>query len=514
MSNAGSPLDDFCTCAFCLSYAGQTGSEEAAAPVTFEATTISAVTPTADMLSLTTNDFSRRWNISTPTGTPVFVTYSFGNAKASYDSDAGRQTFVPWLPEQMIEARKAMEIWAAASGIVFLEVPDAEIGQIRISIADLSGSLNSVGQQVTGYAYYPGYTTSSAGVVSPSYDTIGGDIFLHSGIYGGNSAVMAPGARGFSVLLHEIGHSLGFKHPFEGTPTIDPARDNASYTVLSYNRPNATTALGSVDIQALQFYYGSTDSGYAWNPATLTLVIHGTAGADVRIGTELTDHILGGAGDDDLRAGPGDDILHGEDGNDLFQAGRGNDTFDGGAGLDRIVMSSSRAAYTLGTFTQAGGVTTGAVTDRTANRDGVDALINIERLQFTDGTLAFDTAGTAGQVYRLYQAAFARTPDTGGLKHNVGLVDGGLSLQQMSSAFLASAEFQQKYGSDPTDSAYINALYRNVLGRDADPAGLSGWQGRLNDGSWTRTTLLIGFSESPENIAKVAAAIANGIWLA
>jgi hypothetical protein len=52
-----------------------------------------------------------------------------------------------------------------------------------------------------------------------------------------------------------------------------------------------------------------------------------------------------------------------------------------------------------------------------------------------------------------------------------------------------------------------------VLGRDADPAGLAGWQARLNDGSWSRTTLLIGFSESPENISKVASAIANGIWL-
>ena len=187
----------------------------------------------------------------------------------------------------------------------------------------------------------------------------------------------------------------------------------------------------------------------------------------------------------------------------------GNDVLDGGQGLDVAIFSGNRASYQVA---HANGAIT--VTDTQANRDGVDSAISIERLQFADGTLAFDTSGAAGQVYRLYQAAFARTPDTAGLKHNVGLVDGGLSLQQMSSAFLASLEFQQKYGSNPTDNAYINALYRNVLGRDADLAGLEGWQARLNDGSWTRTTLLIGFSESPENIAKVSGAIANGMWLA
>ncbi len=83
----------------------------------------------------------------------------------------------------------------------------------------------------------------------------------------------------------------------------------------------------------------------------------------------------------------------------------------------------------------------------------------------------------------------------------------------MSSAFIGSAEFQQKYGTNVTDTAYINAMYRNVLGRDADQGGLDGWQGRLNDGSWNRTTLLIGFSESPENINLLANQIANGIWI-
>ncbi|WP_284180415.1 FG-GAP-like repeat-containing protein [Rhabdaerophilum sp. SD176] len=183
-----------------------------------------------------------------------------------------------------------------------------------------------------------------------------------------------------------------------------------------------------------------------------------------------------------------------------------HDNFDASGGLDEFFSLFARNSAKI--------TISGSEVTIENDNFGIDTIANVERFLFSDGELAFDLSGNAGQVYRLYQAAFARVPDQPGLKHNVTLVDGGLSLQQMSSAFLASAEFQQKYGSNPTDGEYINALYRNVLDRDADPAGLEGWQGRLLDGSWTRTTLLIGFSESPENIAKVAPVISNGIWLA
>ena len=211
---------------------------------------------------------------------------------------------------------------------------------------------------------------------------------------------------------------------------------------------------------------------------------------------------------DVINGGTGNDTIYGLSGHDTLSGGRGNDALFGAEGTDIAKFTGTRAQYQI--------VPMGAgqeVRDLTTNRDGTDTLADIERLQFSDGILAFDTAGLAGQVYRLYQAAFARTPDTVGLSHNIRLVDGGLTLQQMSSAFIGSAEFQQRYGTNVTDAAYINALYRNVLGRDADPTGLEGWQARLNDGSWTRTTLLIGFSESPENINLIAPQIANGIWM-
>jgi hypothetical protein len=211
---------------------------------------------------------------------------------------------------------------------------------------------------------------------------------------------------------------------------------------------------------------------------------------------------------DVINGGTGNDVIYGLSGHDTLSGGRGNDTLIGAEGTDIAKFAGSRMQYQIAKMGSGF-----EVRDLTVNRDGTDTLTEIERMQFSDGILAFDTAGIAGQVYRLYQAAFARTPDTPGLSHNIRLVDNGLTLQQMSSAFIGSAEFQQKYGTNVTDTAYINALYRNVLGRDADPVGLEGWQARLNDGSWTRTTLLIGFSESPENINLLASQIANGILM-
>ena len=66
---------------------------------------------------------------------------------------------------------------------------------------------------------------------------------------------------------------------------------------------------------------------------------------------------------------------------------------------------------------------------------------------------------------------------------------------------MASEEFSQKYGSDVSDETYVNNLYKNVLGRDADSEGLNYWVGNLTNGIETRYEALLGFAESTENKA-------------
>ncbi|GAB2576801.1 hypothetical protein GCM10027034_03850 [Ramlibacter solisilvae] len=217
--------------------------------------------------------------------------------------------------------------------------------------------------------------------------------------------------------------------------------------------------------------------------------------------------INGSTGNDSLAGSPGGDQIQALDGNDTFVAGAGSDTLDGGAGLDVAVYSGS-----LGNFTVTH-VANGFTVASKQNPDDVDTLVNVERLVFDDFKVALDISGTAGQAYRLYQAAFDRVPDLPGLGYQMHDLDIGHSLLSVAGNFIASPEFQNTYG-NLADRDYITQLYRNVLNREPEPEGMAFYLDWLSKGA-TRAHLLVGFSESPENQANVIGAIQDGmayIW--
>lgn len=86
----------------------------------------------------------------------------------------------------------------------------------------------------------------------------------------------------------------------------------------------------------------------------------------------------GGNGKDVLMGGAAGESFHGGNGKDTITGGGGNDFIDGGRGVDTAVYAGPRSDYTI---TQtADGFT---VADRTG-ADGIDTLVNVERLQFAD----------------------------------------------------------------------------------------------------------------------------------
>jgi hypothetical protein len=104
---------------------------------------------------------------------------------------------------------------------------------------------------------------------------------------------------------------------------------------------------------------------------------------------------------------------------------------------------------------------------------------------------------------RLYYAALARMPDYAGLQNwSNALKTGALTLNAAADQFAGSAEFALKYGS-LDNTGYVQQLYRNVLGREADPVGLADWVGRLAGGA-SRGAILVGFSESDEFKGNIA----------
>jgi serralysin len=153
-----------------------------------------------------------------------------------------------------------------------------------------------------------------------------------------------------------------------------------------------------------------------------------------------------------------------------------------------------------------------SVSDHVSGRDGVDTLLNVERVKFTDITKAFDIDGDAGQGYRLYQAAFNRTPDTSGLTYWVNQMDHGESLHDLAQAFASSQEYQSTFGLTSAFENVIAKFYSNVLGRAPDAAGLAYWVSVGQSGT-SIIDLLSTFSESSENKAHVESAVANGINL-
>jgi hypothetical protein len=189
-------------------------------------------------------------------------------------------------------------------------------------------------------------------------------------------------------------------------------------------------------------------------------------------------------------------------GNNVLAAGTGGGLLDGKAGMDTVVFSGQRAAYTL-----ASDVTGVSVIDAAS---GIKTLLaNVERLQFSDQTLALDVNGNAGEAYRLYQAALNRTPDKAGLSFWINAMDDGHSLQEVAANFVGSAEFAQKYGANTSDAQYVSALYQNVLHRAPDASGYDFWLQALQNTS--RAKVLTDFSESAENQAQVMGAIRSGI---
>lgn len=207
---------------------------------------------------------------------------------------------------------------------------------------------------------------------------------------------------------------------------------------------------------------------------------------------------------DTVTGSQGGEYLKAAGGNDILIGGAGNDTLDGGSGIDTAIFSGSRSAYSISQSTSSATV---------VGSDGTDSLINVERLQFSDKTIALDITGNAGQAYRIYQAAFDRTPDNGGLKYWISQMDNGISLTTVASAFQLSDEFKGKYGANPTNDQLITAMYANVLHRTPDEGGFNYWKSQMIAGTVNKDQLLVNFSESAENQVNVIGVIQNGIEL-
>jgi methionine-rich copper-binding protein CopC len=192
----------------------------------------------------------------------------------------------------------------------------------------------------------------------------------------------------------------------------------------------------------------------------------------------------------------------GGNGNDVFSGGGTGGKFDGGAGIDTAFYDDTKVPLEIY-------VHDGQVTVYRAGAGAPDILTGVERLLFPTHATALDIDGHGGQAYRMYQAAFNRTPDLGGLGFWIDALDKGLSAKGVAQYFLASPEFQAQYGDGISDQAFVTDLYKNVLHRAPEQGGFDFWMDALHKGTG-RADVLFYFSDSAENQATLLPLIGNG----
>jgi len=199
-------------------------------------------------------------------------------------------------------------------------------------------------------------------------------------------------------------------------------------------------------------------------------------------GTAESDRILGGNDPEYLSRLGGNDTLNGGAGTATLLGGRGNDSLEGGTGSDTAVFSirASSASFRYESSRQTVVV----------RADGEDSITGVEVFQFADRSISLADliarAGASGAFFSLpvsrdnlfeaYLSYFGRPPDPTGLAGFASSTEA-----QVIAAFSASQESRDLLAGTSV-ATQVNSIYRNLFGRDAEPAGLSYWVNEVNSG--------------------------------
>ncbi len=208
-------------------------------------------------------------------GRAVSLTYSFLSSVPPYDAVSAFQAFTA---AQVTATRQVLGSIAEVANVRFTETT---------GIGQLTFASSAQGAGWAGYSYAPSYSyryTASGTITEVEEDEWSGDVWLnHQADW--SSTDWVRGGQGYVTLLHEIGHALGLKHPFEADSAsgyvLATALDNEVHTVMSYTEaPKSTllkvtgtatsyswqeytlspSTLMPLDLEALQYLYGANTS--------------------------------------------------------------------------------------------------------------------------------------------------------------------------------------------------------------------------------------------------------------
>lgn len=502
-----------------------------------------ATQPTTTSHSMQTNALlgDTQWAIQLG-NQPLVLTYSFAwnSGTAAFDSNYSTlneptQGFA-LTPPQQSAVRTALKTWANVANIQFIEVAESatSVGDLRFAWTHKTHSTTT-----TAWAYHPDHWWAS-----------GGDIWFSSSSMSNatNPAQWLPGGAAFSILLHEIGHSLGLKHPFEGPTLLDTEDDSEQYTVMSYTgHPNGVAGKiddishqfhyqwlqpetpMELDIAAIQHLYGANRNFHHENNAYVI-------GADAPTLRTLWD--AGGIDTIDARAltqpmvidlrpgsfsslptlpappswannfnygsnnlaiawsttienaigGAGNDTLIGNHTRNYLEGNAGDDWLNGNEDIDTAIYSGTRSSHSI-LLLDNGHIQVSNISA------GTDTLVSIERVQFDDLKLAFDLNAHAGTAAKIMASTFGAAVLNN--HHLIGaavhLLDQGIPVHR-----LAQAALTLQLGENYSAAQTIDLLYRNLTQHTYTPKEIiSNLEGQITQGSFDEIGLALIVAEMP-----------------
>lgn len=202
------------------------------------------------------------------------ITYSLPDSRSDYqwfNPSASGYRALSFDTEQAI--RYALEGYSPYAGGPKMGLTSVE-GVTNLSLA--YAGRNGATIQVSGFT--PGDTINRSHGYYPGVPGYGGDVWLSRESAG-------VGSYSHFLVLHELGHALGLKHPHDSggvLPKMSAAHDSAEYTVMSYRlTSDDPQTFMQYDVAALQAMYGAdfvTNSGsttYTWSPTTGQAFVNG-----------------------------------------------------------------------------------------------------------------------------------------------------------------------------------------------------------------------------------------------
>jgi serralysin len=423
------------------------------------------------------------------------ITYSFADANSVWSTD----TYTGY-PSGASEPYFGFSPLSSSDRSFFATAVQKWTAVANIPITMTFDSSAFVGDIRTAYTVGVGPTADAqAWAFPPASGPAAGDVWFNSDSTSGTQE-WTPGSYPNVTVIHELGHALGLKHPFEDGVILQPtAWDSMTYTIMSYTAepgmPNSymtfypTTPM-VLDIQAIQYIYGANrtyHSGadtYVYNDSTrYHETIWDGGGTDairydgsrptqidlqeghgsiigqpvytsfsfsrpiqnvwIAFGASI-ENAVGGQGADVVVGNSLDNDLDGRSGSDTISGREGSDRLTGGSGNDVLDGGSGtdKAVYAgpRSSYSIAGAAA-GYTVQALTGLDGLDTLIGIERVEFSSSSVALDMGvdQPGGESALLLGATLGNSLMRAKLPllgTGIGLFEQGYSFQQLSGAVM------------------------------------------------------------------------------